>query len=795
MSNLGYREFTKQIAMLTEYEKMSVEDKHQHMLLACDIDIYGKTGKNVKKYAIIKYSLLFPFISRLRPEERCYNELIKKDIICRQFFDLDAPKTEENKDKIEYVKNNLHNDFFNFWNDMVTANEFGCKVLLDRRDHEHKNKTLPITMNTYSSSSDIKFSWHIIFPEIVMQNHFHCGAICRRFEIWLINKYSDDTTKNPYYITDKKGLVNLIIDRSIYTNNRVFRLLYNTKGGQKRPLKPDLQSKYNITTKEIELKEMIRYSSPDVLMIESYLQYPLNYESFDYHSCCEARSYLVYETDRTAIDSIYDENSMVRTSDRFEWIEPYSIGSRITTMSQSRLKRMRMNQFLGSSGNNNPINNTGKTLLSYSSTSPPLYPNNDDSSSTSRFNNISNEIQKRKYDVIIQNMAYHKNISFDMFKLSQKDKKMEKKLTKSYQSLIETSRKYIAERCYPNWLNSKIDLSFIDLSVERTINLENCSIHVYPKNAKCCQFRGFSDHTSNHIYFVIYCNPIVSNNNIGFYQKCHSFNHFGPTISKINQPFRNDLEEKLFKDMQKKFKKYIFNLSDMNYSYISTTINNDEIKLSVWILISLFNTLFSHFIKSIPQDLFSLYNRNANTELIFKSVEKLNHHFHYYIDMMKNQKIDKHIFISIIDSIVAKSIHYLTKKDMKKYYLKMYCIYRSNIIVFSISNVFSTNNFNNLIEEMFIEVLKYNNVDLKLHEKTRIPGKKRNKNNMLYIYRLAAMTEKKIIDKYKKYKKQKKDDNTENETILDSFIDKMATNNIKFMEDNYKNLIDNNNNK
>jgi len=793
-SKLGYKEFRKQIEMISEYEKLSPEDKQKWILLACDLDIKTQV---VKKYALIQYVYLFPFISMLPSPERCYNELIKVNVHCKQHFDLDGQYNDENRDKIEYVKSNFHSDFVQFWDDLNMQNEYGCKVLEDRRDV--KGVTFPVTMNVYTSSTDVKFSWHVIFPEIVMQNSFHCGAIFRRLELWIINKYGEDTSKNPYYIK-KEGNVDMIIDRQIYTNNRVFRLPFNTKARQMRHLKPHIISKFDVETKQFSTLDMNKTKNPDVILLESFLQYPLNYDSFDFFSCCEARSYLVYET--SLVQSSDDTNSMIQTNERFEWIEPYSIGDRIITMSATRLKKMGLSHFINGHTN---VNVTGKrtnsdltissSFLSYSnfmnsdesiSLDDLMRDNHSEFNSDQSSNNVKKELKRRKNELVFEGLSQHKKDNFDVIKLKENDKKRDKKMIKSFKSVIDVAQKYITERCYPEWLNSKLDISFIDLNIERTINIESGSIHVYPKNAKRCQFKGYSDHTGNHIYFVIYTNALIGN--VGFYQKCHSYHHTGPMISKIHQPFRNDLEEKLFKNLQKKFKKYIMNTMNVMFPQVNLEDGSEEM-LSSWILISTLNTIYSHFIRSIATNLFSLFNQISNTEMIFKSIEKLNNQFLYYIDMNK-KKVDNHMFISMIDTIIVKAICKLTNDKKRKYYIKKYAIYRSYLIIFSLSNTFSTNNFNHLVEDMFVEVLSNNGVDLQLIEGTRFDAKENH--NMLHIHRLAAITEKKIVDKYKKFKVNndvlddvEKDDKC---LVLDVFIAKMSDNISKSLDLNYNNL-------
>lgn len=785
--SLNYREFYRQIELLSEYNKLSKADQVLHILLACDIDIYGQTNRNNKKYALIQYSNFYSFISKLKPEKRCYNELIKPNIVCKQFFDLDAPFNDHNKSKIEFVKDHFHTDFILFWDDLNIQNEYGCKVLINQNPELLSSHT----MYTYSSSNEKKFSWHVVFPQIVMQNNYHCGAIMRRFEIFLLNKYGDNHQTNPYYILKNTGMTDFIIDRAIYTIHRVFRLLFNTKGGQKRPLKPNIISKYYIESKTINIIDMLCSDSLDKLMNLSFLQNFDDYTTTPYASCCEIRSFLVYENNANSFQGftssssfLSDDSSNLSSTDKFEWIEPYSIGDRIFSMSVNRLKRLNMMQYNNLSSQNNPANHNIRMSRTLS------FSQEDNSSSHDHLNsNISDELNNNKFKNLFDNLLHFKNIQLNQFLNQEKNKKNDQKITKAYVNVTSLSKKFIAERCHPEWIYDKNNLNFLDIVTERTVNIDNGTIFVYPKNIRRCQFKSYSDHTGNHIYFVIYCLPIL--HQVGFYQKCHSNHHFGSTYSKIHVPFRNQLEEKLFTDLQKKMKKYIAVINQAKYILIDLPQEfqiEEEKQISSYILTSLVYVLFNHFIKSSTEKLFSLFNQISNTEIIFQSISRLNNQFHHYFEMIKNHKFKKHFFIKLIDQIVVKSLFNIVDKKIRKFYLKLYADYRSNLIVFSLSNLFMNNNFNHLIEESFLTILKDNNVDLKLSEKTVI-SKKCN-NNMLFIYRLASLTEKKIYDYYnylKEKTQENKDDNEKEEgkNIL-FYINQVAINMSKFMENNYK---------
>lgn len=70
------------------------------------------------------------------------------------------------------------------------------------------------------SCSDTKWSWHIVFPNIVMKNAYHVGAFVRRVVL----------------AAQEHAWVQAI-DTAVYTKNRMFRLKGSSKFGQDRSLK------------------------------------------------------------------------------------------------------------------------------------------------------------------------------------------------------------------------------------------------------------------------------------------------------------------------------------------------------------------------------------------------------------------------------------------------------------------------------------------------------------------------------------------------------------------------------
>jgi len=90
------------------------------------------------------------------------------------------------------------------------------------------------------SLSPKKWSMHYIMNGAMFYNNFHVGAIIRRFHAHVVGKYGHpDKTTNPFYYNkvhpDKEvdGIIaSSVIDNSVYTIHRPFRILGNCKYGK-----------------------------------------------------------------------------------------------------------------------------------------------------------------------------------------------------------------------------------------------------------------------------------------------------------------------------------------------------------------------------------------------------------------------------------------------------------------------------------------------------------------------------------------------------------------------------------
>jgi hypothetical protein len=750
----GYKEFKTQAGAFEFYEKLSKEVQKTKAVLACDLDFYGtfdSNNKGCKSYAVIGYTQMYPYLLSISSIFRCFYELIQPNKPTKMYFDIDGQHDERNNDKIQFIKSNFHSDFMAFWNDLMQQNEFGCRVL--RTTMKDGEKQLPIKMHAYSSSNQVKFSQHIVFPDIVMQNNFHAGAVFRRLELWLLNKYGEDLDVNPYYCYKKKRdseeyEIDFVLDRGVFTIHRVMRLIYNTKAAQKRFLIPDYISTFDIQTCEttvIPFKES--GIADDLIFYDAYLQYFHPGRDPQFYRCCEVRTWAVNESTLTNSDNSIDFGS------DFDWIEPTSVGNKIISISVQRLRRMKFTKYISKAGSSNQHlreSNDSNSSSSFGAVKYGLRDSNydirfmdEDSFMTSEIRMLEADSQRTKMDIVSKNFLSYEPEVFKVFQLQHRDTKRDRKISSVKEDLIKSAQRYISSRCSPDWWPHGSMVDFSEMTDTRSINLKTGRIFVYPRYFKRCQFKGFQYHKSNHVFFAIHCNPSLGE--VGFLQKCHDDVHPMPVTNKLHAPSRNQLEKDLFEKIQAKMKSYTLQLMKSAYPLAHV---GEEKTVSSWILISIVNIVINHFLKAMTTKLFSPFNVITNTQNIMKSVDKLNGYVTYYIELGKATHVDRKYFPQLVDEIMVQSSVVIGGDNGKKL-IEKYATYRSKMVVMSLTNILLNNNFNHLKESVFLDILKKLNIDLRYPEEVLGTGQRNN--SMIHINRMAALTYYDIIIQFDEY--------------------------------------------
>ncbi|EME30017.1 DNA-directed primase/polymerase protein [Galdieria sulphuraria] len=223
-------------------------------LFAEDLDSSG-----TRHYLLASYSDFWE-IYRKRTSKHFY-EVIRENVSCKLYFDL------------EYIRAcNTHVQEQVLVDSISKLVKEGLKQILKRKE----SSLLPyLKCLVLDSSSQEKFSKHIIFPKIVFPNNRITGKF--------ISKLLQMSDISSHFLVlkpsrDEMQTV-LAIDLSVYSRNRCFRILGSSKMGENRPL--TIGQSMN---QELLHETLICYFYPDdvILIDEAQIDYiqPLN-DSFE----------------------------------------------------------------------------------------------------------------------------------------------------------------------------------------------------------------------------------------------------------------------------------------------------------------------------------------------------------------------------------------------------------------------------------------------------------------------------------------------------------------------------------
>jgi hypothetical protein len=195
--------------------------------------------RDSKKFLVCPLDTIIHYIYSKRPEERNVYEIVRsvdsrnKYVPSKIHIDCDVEYEECPGYAPARFLAVFEEDFRAFL--VETAGDvFACPV-----------KTPILTLE---SPSKKKWSVHYLINGAMFVNNYHVGAIMRRFRDHVIKKYGDpDQVDNPYYYqkrdskrVDDGHKASFVVDMSVYTKHRAFRLLGNTKLGKGSFLKSNV---------------------------------------------------------------------------------------------------------------------------------------------------------------------------------------------------------------------------------------------------------------------------------------------------------------------------------------------------------------------------------------------------------------------------------------------------------------------------------------------------------------------------------------------------------------------------
>ena len=163
------------------------------------------------------------FYKDMEENKRFHYEVIVKLKPCKLYFD------------IEYIL--MYNTVINGHEKTLDFIDFVNRKLKELFSEDVSKEDVVIL----ESSSDSKFSIHLIYKEIIFSNNNQMGQFVKKI---LSSASEEDCEK--FSVSNKDGERISFVDQNVYTSNRNFRLLFSSKLGKCRPFKI---SKIDLSTK------------------------------------------------------------------------------------------------------------------------------------------------------------------------------------------------------------------------------------------------------------------------------------------------------------------------------------------------------------------------------------------------------------------------------------------------------------------------------------------------------------------------------------------------------------------
>jgi hypothetical protein len=237
------------------------DDAYAFSVLHSSLPVFSidKSNKVSKKiYAVCGYNRWWKEYSKQASLNRYAYEVVLPDVPCHLYLDIEV-SLNSNKQSHQYFRNLV--------DELLTELKVFCKArYIAPKDIIDNARTVIL-----DSSKPVKFSKHVIFKLSggMFKNNYHCGAIMRQFNTYIINKYGKPTD-NKFYVNadsnskdDNYDKSSFIIDLGVYTKGRDFRLLGSRKRVSKEQRWLWIEHKQDVLQHDDFFDSLIQYQSPN----------------------------------------------------------------------------------------------------------------------------------------------------------------------------------------------------------------------------------------------------------------------------------------------------------------------------------------------------------------------------------------------------------------------------------------------------------------------------------------------------------------------------------------------------
>ena len=197
----------------------------------------SEISKGYRKYIVIDLESFWRAYQN--SEKKNYYEVILSDNAVKMFLDLEFMiKLNEGKDGKAMTR------------EIISAFDDAVNVAFER-----KNSSKSVVV--LESSSQTKFSIHLIFSSVVFANIQECGKFVRN----TLSSLSEEH-KAMFLVKTESNDITLFVDQTVYNNNRNLRIMQSSKYGEIRPLicssfKDDASFRTNVSEKEVFMESLV----------------------------------------------------------------------------------------------------------------------------------------------------------------------------------------------------------------------------------------------------------------------------------------------------------------------------------------------------------------------------------------------------------------------------------------------------------------------------------------------------------------------------------------------------------
>ena len=163
-----------------------------------------KCSTGAKSYVAATTKGFWSMYLKLAPVERHFGEIIREGTPCRVYFDVEFRIGDDDVVAESHALGSQRVDI------LLRA----LHVELAKEYPEQYAKVGPMQVVELDSSSPIKFSRHLIVPNVAFKDNIHAGAFVKRFVETLPSDVGE------------------CVDLGVYTRNRCFRIVHSSKFGK-----------------------------------------------------------------------------------------------------------------------------------------------------------------------------------------------------------------------------------------------------------------------------------------------------------------------------------------------------------------------------------------------------------------------------------------------------------------------------------------------------------------------------------------------------------------------------------